>query len=181
MSKELMTAILKDVKVEMLDEFDRNFTRKAFFTEPWEKRMRSYSRGTLMAVTNRLRRSYRGTVVSKGVRFTSDAPYAGIHNRGGTIKVTPAMRRYFWAMYYKNTGQLTKTKNGRVSGAARNLELSAQAQFWRNMALKKSNTIKMPKRQVVGDHPAIKSTITDISNKRIKEFTQKKLLPILKK
>ena len=30
--------ILRDIQVELTDEFDRNFEREAFFSEAWERR-----------------------------------------------------------------------------------------------------------------------------------------------
>ena len=76
--------ILQDLRVELTDEFDRNFERKTFFGNRWKPR-RSEGRGTLLLVTGTLRRSIRSSVVGDGVRFTSQVPYATVHNEGGTI------------------------------------------------------------------------------------------------
>ena len=35
---DLMRNILSDLRVEVLDEFNQNFTRKAFFDQPWPAR-----------------------------------------------------------------------------------------------------------------------------------------------
>lgn len=37
-ANELKNDILNDMRVELSDEFDRNFERKAFFTEKWKPR-----------------------------------------------------------------------------------------------------------------------------------------------
>ena len=37
-SKDLLHRILSDMRVELTEEFDRNFERKAFFTDKWKKR-----------------------------------------------------------------------------------------------------------------------------------------------
>lgn len=176
-----MKAILGDVKVELLDQFDRNFDRKAFFDQPWEKRMRNYSRGTLMAVTNRTRRSLRGRLLSNGIRFATDAPGAPLHNAGGKVRVTSRMRRYFWAQYYKHAGMMKATQSGKVSQSKRNVIISGEAEFWRNMALRKSDTITMPKRQFVGNHRKVSEKVNEIANRAVREYAEKKLLPILKK
>ena len=76
--------ILQDLRVELTDEFDRNFERKAFFGNRWKPR-RNEGKGTLLLVTGTLRRSIRSSVVGDGVRFTSQVPYATTHNEGGTI------------------------------------------------------------------------------------------------
>ena len=35
-SKDLLHRILSDMRVELTEEFDKNFERKAFFTDKWE-------------------------------------------------------------------------------------------------------------------------------------------------
>ena len=81
---------LRDVRVELLKEFDRNFEREAFFNERWARRKHhdDRSRGLLVR-TGTLRRSLRAEVTDcRSVRFFTDVPYARIHNEGGTITVT---------------------------------------------------------------------------------------------
>ena len=34
----IIPRILSDIRVELTDEFDRNFRRQAFFSQPWERR-----------------------------------------------------------------------------------------------------------------------------------------------
>ena len=36
--KQVLRLILKDIKVELGDEFDQNFERQAFFSQAWERR-----------------------------------------------------------------------------------------------------------------------------------------------
>ena len=56
-ANELKNDILNDMRVELSDEFDRNFERKAFFTEKWKPRAHDYPRGSLLIVTGAMRRS----------------------------------------------------------------------------------------------------------------------------
>ena len=35
---QIIKNILRDIQVEMTDEFDRNFERQAFFSEAWQRR-----------------------------------------------------------------------------------------------------------------------------------------------
>ena len=72
-ANELKNDILNDMRVELSDEFDRNFERKAFFTEKWKPRAHDYPRGSLLIVTGAMRRSTQGRV--EGPR-----PYAKIHH-----------------------------------------------------------------------------------------------------
>lgn len=83
--KTLKKNIISDLRVELAEEFDKNFQRKAFFTERWKKNRNPNARGSLLLVTGTLRRSIRSSVVGDGVRFTSQVPYATVHNEGGTI------------------------------------------------------------------------------------------------
>ncbi len=165
--------ILTDLKVELSDEFDQNFTRKAFFDKPWPKRIKS-GKGSLMIVSGRGRRSIRGEVIASGVRWSSDTDYMGIHNRGGKIKVTPRMRRFFWAQYYKNAGQITyAVKTRKAADSQRNRRLNDEAQFWRNMALTKKEAIEIPQRQVIGNHRRVQEVIREVANRNLLEYMEK--------
>lgn len=86
--KTLKKNIISDLRVELSDEFDRNFQRKAFFTERWKKRRNPNARGSLLVVTGTLRRSIQASETPDGVRFTSNVPYATLHNEGGKGSVT---------------------------------------------------------------------------------------------
>ena len=55
---DLNKRILNDLKVELSEEFDRNFERKAFFSKPWPARLME-GRGSLLLQTGKLRRSMR--------------------------------------------------------------------------------------------------------------------------
>ena len=49
--EKLKADILEDLRVELSDEFDRNFERKGFFSDKWKPRAREYPRGSLLLVT----------------------------------------------------------------------------------------------------------------------------------
>ena len=83
---DLNKKILTDLKVELSEEFDRNFERKAFFTKRWKDRKLD-GRGSLLLTTGKLRRSIRAKVDKESVTWTSSEPYAAIHNYGGRITV----------------------------------------------------------------------------------------------
>ena len=100
MNQDIQTIIrniLQDVRVELSDEFDRNFERQAFFNEKWQRR-RSPTRpgGSILIDTGRLRQSIGSRTTDNSITFSSTLPYAAIHNDGGEIKVTAKMKRYFW-------------------------------------------------------------------------------------
>lgn len=86
------------------------------------------------------------------VTIRNDVHYAAIHNEGGTINshpaVTPRMRKYAWAQYYNAGGKQ-----------------NPHAQMWKRLALTKKQrldiTIRMPKRQFIGESKELESKITD--------------------
>ena len=86
--KTLKKNIIADMRVELAEEFDKNFTRKAFFTNKWKKRRNPNALGSLLVVTGSLRRSIQAKETPDGVRFTSNQPYATLHNEGGKGSVT---------------------------------------------------------------------------------------------
>lgn len=95
----------------------------------------------------------------------SEVPYAEIHNSGGSITITPAMRRYFWAMYYKAVGGSSGAGRRRERGRGRGRE-SGQAKLWRALALKRS-PIKIPKRQFIGYTPDLEKNISRELKRRL--------------
>ena len=54
---KLLQNILSDIRIEINEENDKNFTRKAFFTEKWARRKFDDGKGSLMMRSGNLRRS----------------------------------------------------------------------------------------------------------------------------
>lgn len=151
---EIIELFIQDVAVELTDEFDRNFERKAFFDEAWPAEKLVNSRGSLMTRTGTLRQSINHTVLNDIITWQSSLPYASIHNTGGEITVTQNMKKFFWAMFYKNGGKGTEED-----------ELTTEAKQWKYLALMKVGSIlKMPKRQFIGEHPQVHVVIQDVFN-----------------
>lgn len=147
-ANKLKHTLLTDLKVELYEEFDLNFGRKAFFSDKWKPRAFPYRRGSLMSVSNNLRRSINAEVVRNGVRFTSAKPYATSHNEGAKIQVTPRMKKFFWAKY-----------------------ISTKQDMWKFMALKKTGSlIELPERRFIGDGPHTQRLIETVINDFCKEF-----------
>lgn len=140
--------ILSDMRVGLKEEFDKNFERKAFFTDKWKKRANPNARGTLLMVTGTLRRSIKSQVRGNGVRFSSAVPYASIHNEGGKITVTARMKRFFWYKY-------KQTKD----------------EMWKRLALMKvGKTMTIPQRQFIGDGKETQEIIKGAIIKNLKDF-----------
>ena len=141
----MLNKILRDIRIELLDEFDKNFSRGGFFSKPWPNRRDGSS--THLNNTGRLRRSITARISGHCVIFTSSEPYAAIHNYGGTITVTEKMKKFFWAKY-------KQTKQER----------------YKHLALMKTGTkIKMPQRQFIGNSPEVKKAVEDIVSSAINQ------------
>ena len=144
---EIMTAdklkkdILDDMRVELSDEFDKNFERKAFFTDKWKARKDPKANGSLLVVSGRMRRSIKGSVEGDGVRFTSDTSYATVHNEGGSGFVTV---RQHQRKHYK-TGKVYTVHSYQ-------------------------RRVNIPQRQFVGDGQRTQEIIRGVIDDNVKQF-----------
>lgn len=171
-SDTIIRNILRDIQVEMTDEFDRNFERQAFFSEAWKRRV-SPTRpgGHILVDSGGLRRSITSHVKENSIVFRSDHPAASIHNEGGEIKVTARMKSFFWHKYYETSGAFSRRKDGAPRKDRRTVSLTAEAEFWRCMALMKpGSVIKIPRRRFLGNAPEVEQTVRKIIEENITEY-----------
>lgn len=171
-TKSIIRRILSDIRVELGDEFDRNFERQAFFNDAWVRR-KSPTRpgGTILVDTGTLRRSVRSRTTDDSITFYTDLPYAAIHNDGGEIVVTEKMKRFFWHKYYEATGSFGRKKNGERRNDKRTRQLSTEADFWRFMALKRAGTtIRIPRRRFLGTGPEVERIVREIIEENLNDY-----------
>ena len=175
---DIIKKILKDIQVDLKDEFDQNFERQAFFTKKWQRRKspaKDESRA-ILTDTGHLRGSIKSRTTGDGIVFYSDAPYARIHNEGGEIVVTARMKRYFWAKYYETTGSFGRKKDGNRRNDKRNAQLNTEAEFWRALALKKvGSVIKIPRRRFLGVSPEVEKAVSAIIEKHTRDYIEKNI------
>lgn len=171
----IIKRILKDIRVEMGDEFDRNFERQAFFSEAWARRkspIRNEGRA-ILTDTGQLRRSIQSRTTENSITFYTDLPYAEIHNDGGEIKVTKRMKGYFWHKYMTAAGVLVwaRRKDGSLRRDKNTRAINDEAEFWKFMALKKEgSTIKIPRRRFLGTSPEVEQAVREIIEENITEY-----------
>lgn len=154
MDNSLLKKIMNDLKVELSDEFDRNFERKAFFDRPWAPLSPNYQpkRGSMLMRTGALRRSLRCRIDGTRLIFSSNLKYAGLQNYGGTMRqeFTPSdkMRRWAWAQFKEKKDEK-----------------------YRRMALAKriKRTLVIPARPFIGDHPRVREIASEVVNKRLRD------------
>lgn len=170
--ENVIRRILRDIQVELSDEFDKNFERQGFFTTAWQRR-KSPLRGDghILVDTGTLRRSVKSVVSADSITFESTLPYAAIHNEGGTIKVTANMKRFFWAKYYETTGRFGRRKDGTLRQDKRTLHLSTEAEFWKAMALMKvGQNIEIPRRQFLGYSPEVEKLVQSVVEDNLQTY-----------
>lgn len=160
--KNFYKQILDDVAIELTDEFDQNFQRKAFFDRKWRQTKLINRRGSLMMRTAQLRRSIQMRQGSQSVSWRSSRLDASIHNEGGEITVTAKMKKYFWAMFMR------EGKKG------------IEAEQFKAMALKKvGSKMTIPQRQFIGDHPEVRKAIERCADQNFQEI-DKYMIEILR-
>lgn len=164
-ANDFVKNIIDDIRVDLTEEFDRNFERKSFFDKRWPATRLPNQRGSLLMRSGNLRRSVRATQTNTSVKWSSSLPYATINNEGGTVTVTEKMKSFFWAMFYKASGAAGK------GNSQRSQRLSAEAQQWKNLALMKvGQKMKIQQRQFIGDHPIVRQRIEDVIDLNFKEL-----------
>jgi phage gpG-like protein len=173
--------IIKDLEVDLSDEFDLNFQNKSFFGKAWENTSIPNKRGSLMMRTGKLRQSIKARTDNNSITWTSSLPYASLQNEGGEVVVTEKMKRFFWAMFYKSNGAVSKTAKGDARNNDRNKKLTAEAQIWRALALQKVGAkMKIKQRQFIGDHPKVRQRIEAVVDKNMQDL-EKQILNKLKR
>ncbi|MCC2590346.1 phage virion morphogenesis protein [Chryseobacterium sp. MFBS3-17] len=147
--------IVKDVKTDLTDEFDRNFERKGFFDEKWKETEVPVKTGSLMMRSGNLRNSIQSRTDGERIIFSSSLPYASIHNNGGEITVTAKMKKFFWAKHIE----------------ARDAGDKDAAEDYKAFALMKlGQKIKMKKRQFIGNHPEVNRIIEEVLQDNMQEL-----------
>jgi len=78
--QNIIQNILKNLKVELHDKFDKNFSQGGFFGNRWKPK----KDGSPSHLIKRgiLRRSIRSRIEGSSLVFTSSTPYAKAHNEG---------------------------------------------------------------------------------------------------
>lgn len=119
--------------------------------EPWKGRSINWggSQRAILTKSGKLRRDIRHSSTAKRAKVRTTLPYSAIQNEGGDIPITPAMRRFFWAMYYKEIGGTTRLKSGAQSKSKTNIAKNKRAEIWKNLALTKGDNMSLPARPYI--------------------------------
>lgn len=156
--KQVLQKAPRAIGIMAVQHFEDNFTKGGFVNDSlqkWKPRKHDADPGRAILVgkgSGRLSRSIR--VIRTGkmrVVVGTDIEYAAIHNTGGTTHptVTPAMKRWAWAMY-------KRTKSSRYKAIA----MSKTG---------KKLTVKIPKRKFIGNSKALDREINKYFKTEIKK------------
>lgn len=157
LSNEFFKKQVPNIIAEKATEFFKErFSTKEWDGTPWPETKKPIKRGTLMVRSAALVNSIKPkTVTSEKVVISAGSDkvnYARVHNEGETITVpvTPQMRKFAWAMHYKEVGDDKKADSS-----------------WKGLAMtkKKTLTITLPMRRFMGPSPKL----NDVLFKSIKE------------
>ena len=158
--KKLAENILKDLPQKAAEQA-RNFFLASFIKQgwtdtsfiPWVKRKDDLTH-KLLNQSYALKASGKidkADLTEVNISFGEGLNYAAIHNEGGTItvKVSAKMKRFFWYMYKKT-----------------------EDEKWKWMALTKNETltIKIPKRQYIGESETLMNNLDKMFIDRIKQY-----------
>ena len=111
--------------------------------------------GPLLSGRNHLSGSINFRPGNRLVRVYTNVPYAAVHNSGGTLHpaVTPQMRKFAWAMYYKTIGRKKDRKKDGKKRTPPAENAPEEVLMWKRLALtpKKRLNVRIPKRQFMPD------------------------------
>ena len=158
--KKMWENIVSDLPQNVAEQA-RNFFLASFIKQgwtdtsfiPWVKRKDDLSH-KLLNQSYALKNSIKITKANwEEIEITAGEGlnYAAIHNEGGTItvKVSAKMKRFFWYMYKKTEDEKWK---------------------WMALTKKETLTIKIPKRQFIGESETLMNNLDKMFIDRIKQY-----------
>ena len=150
---------------EVVASVRQNFRSGGFYGAAWKKTIRQQvpfkgaagSYGALLSRSTHLMSSTDYIPGDAQVTIRNTAEHAQYHNEGAESTVTKRMRKFFWAKHYE-------AKGGKKDS-------NPEADFWRNMALKKpGSSISLPRRQFLGPSPQVDKIVDKILTTEIDKY-----------
>ena len=168
--KELQRLQQRDLPVKVgkaiTASIKENFRKGSFYNEerwsdPLQKKLgfrgAEGSYGPLLSRDDDLMNSTGYVALPGRVIIRNTRHYASVHNDGDQIAVTERMKNFFW-------GKHRDAKKMYGKG-------SPEADFWRNMALKKPGSrIKIPRRRFMAKNAVVLKMTDDIINAELRKF-----------
>ena len=170
------------------DHFQNNFRLHGFLNNgltPWTPTHRQQSGDSstasqyapLLSSRNHLFASIKYTPGDATVSIANDLLYAPLHNWGGTTHptVTDKMRRFAWAMFYKETGKKKASSAKRKKQTSASTAENPRASRWKALALtkKKKLSVRIPQRQFIGDSRELSDKVAQRITNEIQNILNK--------
>lgn len=150
------------------DSVRENFRKSRFYNgESWQTPLRTSlgfsgaggQYGPLLSGSDHLMMSTDYIPLPGQVIIRNPVEYASVHNDGDQIPVTQRMKKFFWAKHYE-------AEELRGKG-------SVEADFWKNMALKKpGGRIKIPRRHFLGPGAAVDKIVKGVVDTELRNFVK---------
>lgn len=156
------------VGVAVRDSVRENFRKGRFYNgQNWQTPLRTSlgftgargQYGPLLSGSDHLMMSTDYVPLTGQVIIRNPVEYASVHNDGDQIPVTQRMKKFFWAKHYE-------AEELRGKG-------SVEADFWKNMALKKpGGRIKIPRRHFLGPDRAVDKIVKNTIDTELQKFVK---------
>jgi hypothetical protein len=150
------------------DSVRENFRKGRFYNgQSWKTPLRTSlgfsgaggQYGPLLSGSDHLMMSTDYIPLPGQVIIRNPVEYASVHNDGDQISVTQRMKKFFWAKHYE-------AEELRGKG-------SVEADFWKNMALKKpGGRIKIPRRHFLGPGAAVDKIVNGVVDTELRKFVK---------
>ena len=140
---------------------------------PWKANKRN---GRVLVKTGHLRSASYYVTAPGMVTIRNTMPYAKIHNEGGdiTVPVTKQMKKFAWAMFYKESGKGIKT-NKKTGAKFQSVDVGERANKWRALALTKKTflNIHIEQRQFAPTETSPSPVLNNAITRKIEQELQK--------
>lgn len=143
-----------------IGDFGRSLSRtggQSFFGEPWapskyveRENLSAGKKRNILQKNGYLRKSLQYELDGQSIIFSSNMPYAQIHNEGGKISHPGGT-----AFYKKKDGELRWVSNAKAAG--------------KNYARTKAHEITIPQRQFIGQHAVLDKEIQQLIDEVLKQ------------
>ncbi len=149
MSNNFIKQLTEDIRIDLHEEFDKNFTRKAFFNKKWAKTKHDNHRGSLLNRTGKLRRGLKSRATGNTISFSNSMPYAEAHNQGFKGKVKQNVRAH------NRKRPKESKKKGKIAVSAHSRTIAQE----------------IPQRQFVGHHKNVDKIIKSNTDQALQELS----------
>ncbi len=153
-------AVTNQVGVIAQNFFMRGFPRGGQMLNgvfvPWKLRKFTLDRSggdrKVLTKSGALGSSIRQTNNSNGrIEIFTNKKQAQLLSDGGKLPITAKMRRFFWAMYFKEIGKIKPGKNGTIGIKRGQEQFNKYAKVWKNLAMTKKSYLQFDARPIFYD------------------------------